>query len=300
MKLRKLKKLIYHHTDLFFAEDGEAYARSAAAAQKLIDLGRCASFADTLRRAMFRAEMSEQTRAMAARFLKRAEKKERRRQPKAVAIRRSAIAAIALLLFSFFTLVPQGRALAKAFVDWIVAFFSGGVIVEVREHEASSGSFAAEADITFPPVESSVAENVQKDSRNRSVTYTYSSISEFVEATGRNPVILNHPDAELAELVYHVHEGIGIYSLSSVYYCHGQRFFINQTQNDSASITSYHAEAESYFYKKYGEREILCFVDTRDNTANGLFLLENSTVNITTANHPDTWALFDYLAPYQP
>ena len=294
MKLRKLKKLIYHHTDLFFAEDGEAYARSAAAAQKLIDLGCCASFADTLRRAMLRAEMSEQTRAMATRFLKRAEKKERRRQPKAVAIRRSAIAAIALLLFSFFTLVPQGRALAKAFVDWIFSFFNDGVIVETRESEAPSDDFIVDSDTFLPE------ENVQKDSRNRSVTYTYSSISEFVEATGRNPVILNHPDAELVELVYHVHEDIGIYSLSSVYYCHGQRFFINQTQNDSASITSYHAEAESYFYKKYGEREILCLVDTRDNTANGLLLLENSTVIITTANHPDTWALFDYLAPYQP
>ncbi len=293
MKLRKLKKLIYHHTDLFFAEDGEAYARSAAAAQKLIDLGRCASFADTLRRAMLRAEMSEQTRAMAARFLKRAEKKERRRQPKAVAIRRSAIAAVALLLFSFFTLVPQGRALAKAFVDWIVAFFSGGVVVETRESEDPSDDIIVDSGAFSP------AGNVQKD-KNNSVVYTYSSISEFVEATGRNPVILNHPDAELAELVYHVHEDIGIYSLSSVYYCHGQRFFINQTQNDSASITSYHAEAESYFYKKYGEREILCFVDTRDNTANGLLLLENSTVIITTANHPDTWALFDYLAPYQP
>lgn len=295
MKLRKLKKLIYHHTDLFFAEDGEAYARSAAAAQKLIDLGRCASFADTLRRAMLRAEMSEQTRAMAARFLKRAEKKERRRQPKAVAIRRSAIAAIALLLFSFFTLVPQGRALAKAVVDWIFSFFHDGVIIESREVEESSPlySFAA-----IPGA--SPAGNVQKDSSNRSVTYTYSSISEFVEATGRNPVILNHPDAELVELVYHVHEDIGIYRLSSVYYCHGQRFFINQTQDDSASFTSYRAEAESYFYKKYGEREILCFVDTRDNTANGLLLLENSTVIITTANHPDTWALFDYLAPYQP
>lgn len=294
MKLRKLKKLIYHHTDLFFAEDGEAYARSAAAAQKLIDLGRCASFADTLRRAMLRAEMSEQTRAMAARFLKRAEKKERRRQPKAVAIRRSAIAAIALLLFSFFTLVPQGRALAKAFVDWIFSFFHDGVIIESRESEAPSDDFIVDSGAFSP------AENVQKDSRNRSVTYTYSSISEFVEATGRNPVILNHPDAELTELVYHVHEDIGIYRLSSVYYCHGQRFFINQTQNDSASFTSYRAEAESYFYKKYGEREILCFVDTRDNTANGLLLLENSTVIITTANHPDTWALFDYLAPYQP
>ena len=293
MKLRKLKKLIYHHTDLFFAEDGEAYARSAAAAQKLIDLGRCASFADTLRRAMLRAEMSEQTRAMAARFLKRAEKKERRRQPKAVAIRRSAIAAIALLLFSFFTLVPQGRALAKAVVDWIVAFFSGGIVVETRESEDPSNDIIVDSGAFSP------AGSVQKD-KNNSVVYTYSSISEFVEATGRNPVILNHPDAELAELVYHVHEDIGIYSLSSVYYCHGQRFFINQTQNDSASITSYRAEAESYFYKKYGEREILCFVDTRDNTANGLLLLENSTVNITTANHPNTWALFDYLAPYQP
>lgn len=293
MKLRKLKKLIYHHTDLFFAEDGEAYARSAAAAQKLIDLGRCSSFADTLRRAMLRAEMSEETRAMATRFLKRAEKKERRRQPKAVAIRRSAIAAIALLLFSFFTLVPQGRALAKAFVDWIVAFFSGGVVVETRESEDPSDDIIVDSGAFSP------AGNVQKD-KNNSVIYTYSSISEFVEATGRNPVILNHPDAELVELVYHVHEDIGIYSLSSVYYCHGQRFFINQTQNDSASITSYRTEAESYFYKKYGEREILCFVDTRDNTANGLFLLENSTVIITTANHPDTWALFDYLAPYQP
>lgn len=293
MKLRKLKKLIYHHTDLFFAEDGEAYARSAAAAQKLIDLGRCASFADTLRRAMLRAEMSEQTRAMAARFLKRAEKKERRRQPKAVAIRRSAIAAVALLLFSFFTLVPQGRALAKAVVDWIVAFFSGGIVVETRESEDPSDDIIVDSGAFSP------AGSVQKD-KNNSVVYTYSSISEFVEATGRNPVILNHPDAELVELVYHVHEDIGIYSLSSVYYCHGQRFFINQTQNDSASITSYRAEAESYFYKKYGEREILCFVDTRDNTANGLLLLENSTVNITTANHPDTWALFDYLAPYQP
>lgn len=293
MKLRKLKKLIYHHTDLFFAEDGEAYARSAAAAQKLIDLGRCASFADTLRRAMLRAEMSEQTRAMAARFLKRAEKKERRRQPKAVAIRRSAIAAVALLLFSFFTLVPQGRALAKAVVDWIVAFFSGGIVVETRESEDPSDDIIVDSGAFSP------AGSVQKD-KNNSVVYTYSSISEFVEATGRNPVILNHPDAELAELVYHVHEDIGIYSLSSVYYCHGQRFFINQTQNDSASITSYRAEAESYFYKKYGEREILCFVDTRDNTANGLLLLENSTVIITTANHPNTWALFDYLAPYQP
>lgn len=294
MKLRKLKKLIYHHTDLFFAEDGEAYARSAAAAQKLIDLGCCASFADTLRRAMLRAEMSEETRAMAARFLKRAEKKERRRQPKAVAIRRSAIAAIALLLFSFFTLVPQGRALAKAFVDWIFSFFHDGVIIESREVEESSPLYSFAAVPGASP-----AENVQKD-KNNSVVYTYSSISEFVEATGRNPVILNHPDAELAELVYHVHEDIGIYSLSSVYYCHGQRFFINQTQNDSATFTAYYADAESYFYKKYGEREILCFVDTRDNTANGLLLLENSTVIITTANHPDTWALFDYLAPYQP
>ena len=72
-KEKTLEKLIYEHTTLFFADEDAPFIRSAAEAQRIIDSGKCASFATTLRRAMFLADMTDETKAMATRLLRKAE-----------------------------------------------------------------------------------------------------------------------------------------------------------------------------------------------------------------------------------
>ena len=153
-KEKALERLIYEHTTLFFADEDAPFIRSAAEAQRIIDSGKCASFATTLRRAMFLEDMTDETKAMAQRLLRKAERKERRHSPKAVLRRKAIIASIVAALISFFTLVPQGRAIAKSVIDWAITFFDNGiVIVENRENkDPSIVSFGAEADSTPPPI----------------------------------------------------------------------------------------------------------------------------------------------------
>ena len=67
-KEKELEKLVYEHTTLFFADKDAPFIRSAAEAQRIIDSGKCASFAATLRRAMFLADMTDETKAMATRL----------------------------------------------------------------------------------------------------------------------------------------------------------------------------------------------------------------------------------------
>ena len=145
-KEKALERLIYEHTTLFFADEDAPFIRSAAEAQRIIDSGKCASFATTLRRAMFLADMTDETKAMAQRLLRKAERKERRHSPKAVLRRKAIIASIVAALISFFTLVPQGRAIAKSVIDWAVTFFDNGIaIVENRENkDPSIVEFSAE------------------------------------------------------------------------------------------------------------------------------------------------------------
>lgn len=211
-KEKALERLIYEHTTLFFADEDAPFIRSAAEAQRIIDSGKCASFATTLRRAMFLADMTDETKAMAQRLLRKAERKERRHSPKAVLRRKAIIASIVAALISFFTLVPQGRAIAKSVIDWAVTFFDNGIaIVENRENkDPSIVEFSAEADSTPPSIESGVDVNPGDCSAEH---YEYSSIEEFAQAWGKNPLILDNPDAKLKLLRYNKNNESGIFFL---------------------------------------------------------------------------------------
>lgn len=214
-KEKTLEKLIYEHTTLFFADEDAPFIRSAAEAQRIIDSGKCASFATTLRRAMFLADMTDETKAMATRLLRKAERRERRHSPKAVLRRKAIIASIVAALISFFTLVPQGRAIAKSVIDWAITFFDNGIaIVENRENkDPSIVEFSAEADSTPPPIESGVDVNMDDDIEH----YEYSSIEEFVQAWGKNPLILDNPEVTLTSLCYNKDDEAGISSLVAHY-----------------------------------------------------------------------------------
>ena len=142
MKKRDFKRILFEKTE-HFTIDGIPFARSGADAQSLIGIGNCASFATTLRRAMLVADMDEDTREMALRILDRAERKEHRHEPKVALRRRAVIAAVATVVLSYFTLVPQGRAFAKSVYEFVVNFFENGIIVVENENspdDAHTGS----------------------------------------------------------------------------------------------------------------------------------------------------------------
>lgn len=295
MRKREFKKILFEHTDLFTI-DGVPFARSGAEAQKLIDAGNCASFATTPRRAMLQANMDDKTRKLATRTLKRAEHKERRREPKATLRRRAVIAAAATVVLSYFTLVPQGRALAKSIYEFVVNFFENGIIVIENKGAPDDGSygFSAEADVTPPP---SIApeDNNQED---RVVTTNYASIQEFVEEVGKNPVVLNNPEAKLVELRYNTGEPNGICALISVYNCHGIEFSITQEWGLTASSV-YSTGTNEYFYKDFMDKQIICSVDSRKGSLDGLLFLDNSKIKFSTDNSPEAEALYDALELYQ-
>ncbi|MEY8382689.1 hypothetical protein AALG83_05900 [Christensenellaceae bacterium 44-20] len=295
-KEKALERLIYEHTTLFFADEDAPFIRSAAEAQRIIDSGKCASFATTLRRAMFLADMTDETKAMAQRLLRKAERKERRHSPKAVLRRKAIIASIVAALISFFTLVPQGRAIAKSVIDWAITFFDNGiVIVENRENkDPSIVSFGAEADSTPPPIESGVDVNTVDDTEH----YYYNSIEEFVQERGKNPLILDNPEARLKTLHYNKDDEIGLSVLVSIYDYQGHEFTLIQDWSDTGSPVAYFFGENEIFYKDYQDKQIICCIDTRDDTANGVLILDDSQVIIGSENLPELWALFDQLRPY--
>lgn len=295
-KEKELEKFIYEHTALFSAEDGVPFVRSAAKAQQIIDSGKCASFATTLRRAMFAAEMTEETKAMAQRILEKAERRERRHSPKAALCRKAIIAGIAAALLSFFTLVPQGRAIAKSVIDWVVTFFEDGIIiVENRENkDPSIVSSSAGIGGTPPPIESGVDVNTGDDTEQ----YYYNSIEEFVQERGKNPLILDNPEATLKSLRYDKNDEIGISCLIAHYDYRGHDFFLLQDWSDTGSPDAFFPGENEIFYKDYQDKQIICWSEWRDNTANGLLLLDDSQVIIGAEDLPELWALFDQLRPY--
>lgn len=295
-KEKALEKLIYEHTTLFFADEDAPFIRSAAEAQRIIDSGKCASFATTLRRAMFLADMTDETKAMATRLLRKAERRERRHSPKAALRRKAIIASIVAALISFFTLVPQGRAIAKSVIDWAITFFDNGIaIVENRENkDPSIVEFSAEADSTPPPIESGVDVNMDDDIEH----YEYSSIEEFVQAWGKNPLILDNPEVTLTSLCYNKDDEAGISSLVAHYDYQGHDFFLLQDWSDTGNPDAFFSGENEIFYKDYQDKQMICFVDTRDNTANSLLLLDDSQIMIISENLPELWALFDQLRPY--
>ncbi len=293
---KELEKFVYEHTALFFAEEDAPFIRSAAEAQRIIDSGKCASFATTLRRAMFLADMTDETKAMAQRLLRKAERRERRHSPKAVLRRKAIIASIVAALISFFTLVPQGRAIAKSVIDWAIAFFDDGVIVvENQENkDPSIVSFSAGIGGTPPPIESGVDVNTESDVEQ----YEYDSIEEFMQVWGNNPLILDNPEAKLKSLRYNKDDEIGISSLVSIYDYHGYEFLLIQDWGDTGYPTAYFPGENEIFYKDYQDKQIICWSEWRDNTANGLLLLEDSYVLISAEDRSELWALFDQLRPY--
>lgn len=295
-KEKALEKPIYEHTTLFFADEDAPFIRSAAEAQRIIDSGKCASFATTLRRAMFLADMTDETKAMAQRLLRKAERKERRHSPKAVLRRKAIIASIVAALISFFTLVPQGRAIAKSVIDWAITFFDDGiVIVENRENkDPSIVSFGTEADSTPPPTKSGADVNTVDDTEH----YYYSSIEEFIEQFGKNPLILDNPEARLKTLHYTKDDEFGLSKLISIYDYQGHEFLLIQNWSNTGSESAYFPGENKIFYKNYQDKQIICWSEPRDNTANGLLLLEDSQVIIGAEDLPELWALFDQLRPY--
>lgn len=108
-----------------------------------------------------------------------------------------------------------GPGLAKSVIDWAITFFDNGVvIVENRENkDPSIVSFGAEADSTPSPTKSGADVNTVDDTEH----YYYSSIEEFIEQFGKNPFILDNPEARLKSLRYNKSNTSGVSSLVSIY-----------------------------------------------------------------------------------
>lgn len=294
MKKRDFKRTLFEHTDLFTIDD-IPFARSGADAQRIIDAGGCASFATTLRRAMIQADMTDETRKIATRILEQAERKELRREPKAVLRRRAVIAAAATVVLSYFTLVPQGRALAKSIYEFVVNFFENGIIIVENEGRPDDGSYGYTIEPADIPPSIAPKDNNHEE---RTITTTYGSIQEFVEDVGKNPVVLNNPEVKLKEVLFNKNDEIGLYKLIIIYDYHGADFQIIQDWSADAPM-AYSAGTDEYFYKNFMDKQIICSVDPDSDSLDGLLILEDSIVMISTDNLPETEALFNDLALFK-
>ena len=128
--------------------------------------------------------------------------------------------------------------------------------------------------------------------------YEYDSIEEFMQVWGNNPLILDNPEAKLKSLRYNKDDEIGISYLVSIYDYHGYEFLLIQDWGDTGYPTAYFPGENEIFYKDYQDKQIICWSEWRDNTANGLLLLEDSYVLISAEDRSELWALFDQLRPY--
>ena len=128
--------------------------------------------------------------------------------------------------------------------------------------------------------------------------YYYSSIEEFIEQFGKNPLILDNPEARLKSLRYDKDDELGISCLIAHYDYQGHDFFLLQDWSDTGSPDAFFPGENEIFYKDYQDKQIICWSERRDNTANGLLLLEDSQVIIGAEDLPELWVLFDQLRPY--
>ena len=110
------------------------------------------------------------------------------------AIRRIGIIAIALiLLIVFFAVTPTGRAIAESVIQYIATLFDDGRLIVNQSDNETQLFFVEDSD------KSVISE---QDERDDLMAYVFlESFDEFVESTGKTPVILSLPILEL----YYVH-----------------------------------------------------------------------------------------------
>ncbi len=109
---------------------------------------------------------------------------------------------------------------------------------------------------------------------------------------------MNHPDATLIELRYEKDDEIGLFKLISIYNYKGYNFQIVQDWSPEAPM-AYSAGTDEYFYKDFMDKQIICSVDPDSDSLDGLLILEDSIVMISTDNLPETEALYDNLALFK-
>lgn len=119
-----------------------------------------------------------------------------------------------------------------------------------------------------------------------------------MQVWGKNPLILDNPEVTLTSLCYNKDDEAGISSLVAHYDYQGHDFFLLQDWSDTGNPDAFFSGENEIFYKDYQDKQMICFVDTRDNTANSLLLLDDSQIMIISENLPELWALFDQLRPY--
>jgi hypothetical protein len=75
-------------------------------------------------------------------------------------------------------------------------------------------------------------------------------------------------------------------------------FLLLQDWSNTGNPNAFFFGENEIFYKDYQDRRIICWSEQRDNTANGLLLLDDSQIIISAEDLPELWTLFDQLRPY--
>lgn len=282
LKWRRIKKYIREHPYLVDKD----YKLSMAEAQKVIDNGEPLSFEEMIRSAAKRSSIPMHIWEEAVPALTRHKntvKNERVRK------RRFVIACIVAFIILFFTVTPTGQTLAKKAIDWVISVFDNMFVVENANDPNIENNVYID---TAPPEPPQIGGNNEFEERY------FDSFSEFNDAIGLRPIVLDTSKAIPKEILY-IPDAAGGQMLTVIYDSEQYGEIVtSQIWSDGEAVSINFGKDYEVWHVLNEKHEMFCRVNDKDNTFEGNLVLDNGVFTIGFENNENPKDILSNLKQY--
>lgn len=196
------------------------------------------------------------------------------------------VSASLIIAIFFFTVIPTGQVLAKSFFDMVAKVFNEYIII----YDQSEGMPKSSTIGSAPPRES--LPETELSEPDTTETIYFNSIQEFVDQTGKKPVVFMD-DYVIDEISYYPDEGRSGLILTT-YYNYGE-ICVKQIWEVNPD-TTIAINPDSYFSKTIlDDKEAHCTI-TDDDIFNVVVVLDDSLLMIGIQNKSSAYKTLEGLA----
>ena len=208
------------------------------------------------------------------------QKHKKARSPQAVLSRRLVFAALALLLFLFFTLTPVGRTWALDAWNFAVRVFSGRIEIE-RESDAEISDKAL-----FDTANNEMRVEYSNETENQTYDYSlethYMDIASFSAAKGKDPITLKSDEARLVD-AYSTEDPQELMFVSDYISSSGIKLRLSQSwSGESQSIYQRDKDAKWHEIAASQGKTMYWTIDAERNSFDGVIIAKDYLFSITT------------------
>lgn len=188
--------------------------------------------------------------------------------------RRFAVAfVIFLMVISFFTMTPVGRALASDFFKLFIEVIDDRVEIVPEHPDYDTYKFLGEAD----------PKDIEQAADDGAVAYVpanYSSLDEFEEVNGYIPFALNADWLEIKSIESIRDNDTGLRLTTQYITSEGLSVYVAQEWENKYGGTMWFKNDEIEKIKIRNDIELMYAIDTKDGTFNGIAIFDDSTLQI--------------------